>query len=158
MVSKKKYYLSYLVNKNLHDYSRGTRMNEMKNFRHHRTVSVYDHSVHVAYLSLYLANKLHLEYDEDALIKGSLFHDYFLYDWHEDNHKRPHGFTHPKQAYLNAIEDIEVNDKERKIITRHMFPLTPIPPTSKEGWLVCIADKICALREMINLFPFRYVE
>ena len=26
-----------------------------------------------------------------------------------------------------------------------MFPLTPVPPTCTEAWIVCIADKICAI-------------
>lgn len=30
-----------------------------------------------------------------------------------------------------------------------MFPLTPIPPAYKEAWIVCIADKICAIEETL---------
>ena len=29
-----------------------------------------------------------------------------------------------------------------------MFPLTPLPPRSREAWLVCLADKLCAVQEM----------
>lgn len=36
---------------------------------------------------------------------------------------------------------------EREIIKKHMFPLTPIPPTCREACLVCLADKICAAKE-----------
>lgn len=30
-----------------------------------------------------------------------------------------------------------------------MFPLVPVPPTCREAWIVCLADKWCALRETI---------
>ena len=29
------------------------------------------------------------------------------------------------------------------------FPLVPVPPTCREAWIVCLADKWCALRETI---------
>ena len=32
---------------------------------------------------------------------------------------------------------------------RHMFPLVPVPPTCREAWIVCLADKWCALRETV---------
>ena len=31
-----------------------------------------------------------------------------------------------------------------------MFPLTPVPPACREGWLVCLADKLCAVQEMVT--------
>ena len=40
---------------------------------------------------------------------------------------------------------------DRKIemmIIRHMWPLTPLPPTSPEGMVLSLADKYCASREM----------
>lgn len=36
-------------------------------------------------------------------------------------------------------------------IARHMFPLTPIPPKHREGILVSIMDKVCAICEMMNI-------
>ena len=33
---------------------------------------------------------------------------------------------------------------------RHMFPLVPIPPACREAWIVCLADKACALGETID--------
>lgn len=34
------------------------------------------------------------------------------------------------------------------MILRHMWPLTPIPPSSREGIVLSLADKYCASREM----------
>ena len=30
-----------------------------------------------------------------------------------------------------------------------MFPLVPVPPTCREAWIVCMADKWCALCETV---------
>ena len=56
---------------------------KMKAYIQHGNVTTYDHSVLVAYYSCMLAYKLRLRLDEQALIKGALLHDYYLYDWHE---------------------------------------------------------------------------
>ena len=89
--------------------------------------------------------------DVHALVRGALLHDYFLYDWHEkDRSHCLHGFRHPSTALKNARADYPLNRIEKNIIARHMFPLTPIPPTCREAWLVCIADKYCALQETLQ--------
>jgi len=111
----------------------------------HGKVSVYAHCVSVADTACVLAETLHLRVNERALIRGALLHDYFLYDWHDKaNGHHWHGFTHPGTALHNASEDWKLTPVEREIIKKHMFPLTPIPPTCREAWLVCLADKICA--------------
>lgn len=128
-----------------------SRMGCSKQFFQHGKTTVYSHSVHVAYASYYWTKKYHIEIDDKALIRGALLHDYFLYDWHdkEHAHKRPHGFYHPSAALNNALEDFNLSSKEKNIIKRHMFPLTIMPPTCREAWIVCMADKVCGLRETI---------
>ena len=37
----------------------------------------------------------------------------------------------------------------RGALLHDMFPLVPVPPTCREAWIVCLADKWCALRETI---------
>ena len=114
----------------------------------HGRVSVYAHCISVADTACVLAETLHLRVNERALIRGALLHDYFLYDWHDKaNGHRWHGFTHPGTALHNASEDWKLTPVEKEIIKKHMFPLTPIPPTCREAWLVCLADKICAAKE-----------
>ena len=77
-----------------------------------------------------------------------MLHDYFLYDWHEKNKGHSlHGFKHPYFALRNASRDFRLNDIEKNVIVRHMFPLTPIPPKCREAWIVCMADKYCSARE-----------
>ena len=120
-------------------------------YRHHKYSTVFDHSMAVARLSIYYANlleKLHIKVDRKSLVRGALLHDYFLYDWHTSS--KWHGITHPKIAYMNAIRDFNINNIEANIIKRHMFPLTPIPPTKRESVIVCIADKVCATRELLG--------
>lgn len=76
---------------------------------------------------------------------------YFLYDWHQkDPSHRLHGFRHPKTALGNAQRDYYLNWKEKNIIARHMFPLIPVPPQCREAWIVCLADKWCALGETME--------
>ena len=124
------------------------RLAQLRQYKQHGKTTVYDHSLAVANLALRIARRLHLRIDEDSLIRGALLHDYFLYDWHVPDPGRPlHGFWHPKAALKNASEDFDLNRRERNIIRRHMFPLTLMPPATREGLVVCLADKICAFRE-----------
>ncbi|MBS7158466.1 MAG: HD domain-containing protein [Collinsella sp.] len=119
----------------------------------HGDVSVYEHVVSVARASAAAGASLErmgVRVDRPSLIRGALLHDYFLYDWHDpDPSHRLHGFTHPAAALARALEDFELTERERNIIARHMFPLVPIPPTCREAWIVCMADKACALHETI---------
>ena len=52
----------------------------------HGSVSVFEHSVCVALVCLWLVHRLHLKVNQRALVRGALLHDYFLYDW---PHARP---------------------------------------------------------------------
>lgn len=130
-----------------------SRYSMTKDFIQHGSVSVYEHCISVAAESVRLARAMKLDVDIDSLIRGALLHDYFLYDWHDnpDGRHNVHGFTHPYTALRNASSDFELTRKERDIIVHHMFPLVPLPPHSKEAWLVCLADKICATKETIMM-------
>ena len=127
-------------------------MQEEKNYMQHGSISVFDHSVNVACTCVMLSRKLPISMNERSLVRGALLHDYFLYDWHDpDPSHRLHGFHHPKTSLHNALRDFQLNDIEKDMIVKHMFPLTLIPPKYKESILVCIADKICALGETFAL-------
>ena len=129
------------------------RLGLTREFMQHGSVSVYAHVYAVACASLGLADALErigVSCDRVSLVRGALLHDYFLYDWHMPGPKnRHHAVRHPFVALANAEEDFELSALERNIISRHMFPLVILPPTCREAWLVCIADKWCALRETL---------
>lgn len=130
------------------------RLGLCREFVQHGDVSVYEHVVAVAVESCRMADALArhgIAVDRPSLVRGALLHDYFLYDWHDpDPSHRLHGFRHPFFALRNAEDDFTLGERERNIIARHMFPLVPVPPTCREAWIVCGADKLVALRETLD--------
>ncbi len=135
---------------------------DMKNYIQHGTTSVFEHAVSVAKYSLIYAIAIERAFgkkvDRRSLVRGALLHDYFLYDWHEKTKGHHlHGFTHPKTAHDNASRDFDLNDREKDIIKKHMFPLTPIPPRYLESFIVCIADKWCAICETFKIDISSYI-
>ena len=138
-----------LLKETLKELNRQGRLQEEKLAKQHGSTSVYQHSINVAYLSLWLAGRLPLRTDRRALVRGALLHDYFLYDWHIPDKNRPmHGRYHPSAALKNAEQDFDLSDRERDIIKKHMFPLTLTPPAYKESFLVCLVDKGCSVYEI----------
>ncbi len=121
----------------------------------HGTMTVYNHSMDVARYSLLLNKKFGIGCDSHDLIRGALLHDYFLYDWHDKAYlsvrKRFHGFRHPAAALRNAEREYELTDRQREIIKKHMWPLSIVPPTCREAWVVTAADKYCSFMETVGL-------
>ena len=132
----------------LEEFIRSPYIHQMRYYMQHGQTSCFDHSLRVAYLSYVLIRRLHLSADPKSVIRGALLHDFFLYDWHiKGNRKGLHGFTHPKVALANAEKHFLLNDKERDIILKHMWPLTLRFPRYKESYIVCFADKCCSTME-----------
>lgn len=140
-----------ILRQTIRQLAREGRFSQEKACFQHGSTSVYAHSVRVAACSLRLSQMLRIRTDQRALVRGALLHDYFLYDWHkaEPSH-RLHGFYHPGTALRNARQDFALTPREENIIHRHMFPLTPMPPTTREAWIVCLADKYCAAAETVE--------
>ena len=131
-----------------------------KAFIQHGATNVFEHSFNVACISLFIVYILHLKVRERDLVRGALLHDYFLYDWHKDDHEGPHGFTHARCALKNARRDFDVNNVEGDIIEKHMFPLNIAPPKCRESAIVCAADKASAVIEFFRIkkLQFKYDE
>lgn len=125
----------------------------MKLHRHHGAVSTLEHSEYVATVAERLSRVLRIKnIDREALMRGSLLHDFYLYDWHhEDNGEHKwHGYHHADKAIENATDEFNLNKKERDIIHSHMWPLNITRvPRSREAWLVCLSDKYVSVRETL---------
>ena len=126
-----------------------SQVQHMKSIRHHPGVSCYEHSVFVSYVAWYLADRWGA--DARTAARAGLLHDLYLYDWHDtDAAHKWHGFHHADKALENADRYFRLNPKERGMIYSHMWPLNLTRvPRSREALILCVADKLCALRETL---------
>lgn len=126
---------------------------KMREYNHHYSTSCYRHCLHVSYINFLICQKLHL--NARAAARAGLLHDLFLYDWHchaKETGNYFHGLTHPRYAMHMAEKYFDLTKKEKEIILHHMWPITVSLPTSAEGFLTTITDKISGLFEMIDYY------
>lgn len=125
---------------------------QMKNYRQHYNTSCYEHCLYVAYYTYLICKKFNLDYI--SATRAAMVHDLFLYDWRYrlDGRKGLHAFTHPHTALENASKIFELNDIEKDVIEKHMWPVTLAFPKYKESLVVTLTDKYSAIRESLSAF------
>lgn len=129
---------------------------KMKDYKQHYETTCFDHCKMVAYYSYLLCKKYNLDYISAA--RAGMLHDLFLYNWRfrEDGRKGLHAFTHPKTAFENASKLFDLNEKEKDIILKHMWPVTFFSfPKYTESYIITLVDKYCALQESIKAYKSR---
>lgn len=140
-ISNKSEY-QYCVN----DLAQDENIHSLADFAHHKNISRLEHSLHVSYLSYLACKKLGLNYRSAA--RGGLLHDFYFYNSHITKPEGGiHCFRHPIIALENASELFDLNDLEKDIIVKHMWPVTIRPPRYKESLIVTFVDKYCASME-----------
>lgn len=133
------------------DIAKNPNVTALKERTQHENKSRYYHCLCVSFYTYSICKKLNLDYVSAA--RGAMLHDFYYYDWrdkHVEGQKKFHAFRHPKIALNNALDLFELNEKEKDIIVKHMWPLTIIPPSSKEGLIVTLVDKYCATSEFVK--------
>ena len=142
-----KIYSDYEFIEIIDDLLKNQTVQKMKNFRQHYETSCFDHCLIASYYCYLYGKKFNLDYVSCA--RAAMLHDLFLYDWRkkQDDRKGLHAFTHPKTAYKNASKLFALNEKEKDIILKHMWPVTIALPKYKESYLLTLIDKYCALNE-----------
>lgn len=123
------------------------KVQEMKKYRQHHKINCLDHCLFVSYNAYIICKKHDLDYISTA--RAAMVHDLFLYDWRkrENGRKGLHAFTHPHRALEIASSFLELNDKEKDIILKHMWPVTFKIPKYKESFIVSFVDKCFAVEE-----------
>ena len=130
----------------------------MKQWRHHFSITCYEHSLFVSYVAYRLAKKL--GWDCRAAARAGLLHDLYLYDPADRSaHPGNQCFDHPKAALRNArVLCPDLTEREANAIASHMFPLSAALPRCREAAVVNLADKACATIEVIHLYRTRMIQ
>ena len=128
---------------------------EMKKYRQHYETSCFEHCYTAAYYCYLICKKYDLDYR--SATRAAMLHDLFLYDWRkkQPNKKGLHAFTHGKTACENACKLFKLNEKEKDIIIKHMWPVTIEFPKSVEGFILTFVDKYCAISESLEVLQTR---
>lgn len=119
----------------------------LSKYEHHHGKTRLYHVIEVAYLSFRIGKRLSL--DCRSIVKGSMLHDLFFYDWLRGG-PRLHGFRHPAIALENAKRITSLTKKEEDIIKKHMWPLTPCPPLYRESLVVSLVDTFCSVKDYMR--------
>lgn len=123
---------------------------------HHKTNRL-EHSKRVSLYAYKVCKILNLDYVSAA--RGGLLHDFFLNSYTSSN-----GYklmrNHPLIALNKAKKYFKLNQKEKNIISSHMFPLNiKNRPKYRESFIVSMIDKIICVYEKtlgyVNDFNFK---
>ena len=137
-----KYFISIIS-----DMIENNTVKQMHDFKQHYETTCFEHCLVASYYCYLLCKKFNLDYISCS--RAAMVHDLFLYDWRkrQNGRKGLHAFTHPQTAYDNASKLFDLNEKEKDIILKHMWPVTLALPKYKESYILTLVDKYCALNE-----------
>lgn len=137
-----KYFISIIS-----DMIKNNTVKQMNDFKQHYETTCFEHCLVASYYCYLLCKKFNLDYISCS--RAAMVHDLFLYDWRkrQNGRKGLHAFTHPQTAYDNASKLFDLNEKEKDIIVKHMWPVTLALPKYKESYILTLVDKYCALNE-----------
>lgn len=127
---------------------------QLKNFRHHDQ-TIYDHNIRVTKLAYRLSR--YFSVDTRSLIRGAMLHDFFFYDWRHHKGEGLHAFTHAEESFKNAMKHYQnINQIEKDIIIKHMWPLNIELPSFFETVLVTVSDKAVSTYEVMLMIRNKF--
>ena len=133
-------------------------VNAMKQWRHHFSITCYEHSLFVSYMAFRIARRL--GWDFRAAARAGLLHDLYLYDPADRSaHPGNQCLDHPEFALRNAQALCpDLSEQEKNAIISHMWPLAVHLPRCREAAVVNLADKLCATIEVVHLYRTRRIQ
>ena len=130
------------------------KVKEMQKYRQHYDINTFEHCMNVSYISYKICKKFGWDYK--SMARAAMLHDLFLYDWRNSKKELKldgyHAFVHPKIALENASKLYDLNEKEKDIIVKHMWPVTVALPKYKETYIITLVDKYSALQESMQYY------
>ena len=124
----------------------------MTQYRHHRVIDTHYHSTFVAYRVLKLCEAFNIGEESRAIVRASLLHDFYLYEWYTEKHEENHIYYHPKASVRNIEAHLgHLSEMQRNMILSHMFPLNRVAPHCVGAWLLILADKQCASEDYLHI-------
>ena len=122
-------------------------------FKHHYGSNRYEHCLSVAYYSYKICKFLRIDHVSAA--RAGLLHDLFLYDCGSpETRPKNHIKKHPEIALTNAEKIFLLNDIEKDIISKHMWPITFSVPRYLESFVITFVDKFCAINEWSSYYKY----
>ena len=121
------------------------KFNELKHENHHG-LTRYIHVMRVSKFTYKIAKFLKLDYV--SATRAALLHDYYINDDVSEISEAKKLKEHANVAYVNALNEFNLNEKEENAIKSHMFPLCKELPKYKESWVLTSVDKGVAVYEM----------
>ena len=136
------------------DLINNAKVKEMQKYRQHYDINTFEHCMNVSYISYKICKKFGWDYK--SMARAAMLHDLFLYDWRNSKKELKldgyHAFVHPKIALENASKLYDLNEKEKDIIVKHMWPVTVALPKYKETYVITLVDKYSALQESMQYY------
>ncbi len=121
---------------------------------HHLKTSVGKHSVSTAQMGLAICDFLKrtgIEVDEEKVVRISLLHDVGMLDRnrrYRNNYEC--GKMHPTNSAKEAKQIWpDIDPESQAAIKSHMWPLSRTMPHTKEGAVLCMADKLASLKDIV---------
>jgi uncharacterized protein len=113
----------------------------------HKYESRQKHLLNVAYYALKFS-RWFKNVDEKVVVRAALLHDFYPYQrFKKYTSYREHVKQHPREALKHARVHFKLNNKEKDIITCHMWPWNSRRPICKEAVPVMLADNFVAIME-----------
>ncbi len=128
---------------------------KLKNETHHNHYERYSHSIAVSYKTYKICKKLNLDYV--SATRAAVLHDFFFDNQFLDKSKFYKLTTHYKKSLENASKITSLNEKEKNIISSHMFPIGGKLPRSLESVVVDFIDDVVSFREFFS-YKYRLVK
>ena len=115
----------------------------------HHGITRYEHSMRVARHS-FMACKLFKMKEINEVTRAALLHDFYSDEELEGIKSNKKLKKHPEKALNNSLKYFELNDMQKDVISKHMFPVTLSLPKYKESYLVSLIDKVVGAYEMLR--------